>query len=89
MNDKMVQITGPFAAREDIVSDIRSRYDPDFLYIKKCGIQAKGEHMVNINGNLCEIGSRTEMLEYNNVKITSMYFLQDEPRWTTIDCILE
>ncbi len=88
MNDKFVHVSGPFTAKDDIVTYIKSNYDSDMQYIKKCGIQSKTGNFVSINGQTFEIG-KTEILELNDVKITSLYFLQDESAATLIDGILE
>lgn len=85
-NDKFVQIHGPFKREEELVDRIKKDYS-DFFNIKKIGIQSSPSHMCYINGQLFEIG-KTEILEFNEVNITSFYFKQDEPATTLVDCIL-
>ncbi len=88
INDKFIQIQGPFKAKNDIIQYIRNNYNPNFWYIKRIGIQTEIGHICNIDGNLFEIG-KTGILEFNNVRIYSLYFLQNEPESTLIDCIIE
>jgi hypothetical protein len=85
-NDKFVQLHGPFKKDVDLVSLIKVDY-PDFQSIKKIGIQSSPTNRCSINGQNFEIG-KTEILEFNEVKITSIYFKQDEPESTLVDCIL-
>ncbi len=85
-NDKFVQIHGPFKRNEELV-DIIKRNFSNFLNIKKLGIQSISTHICCINGQNFEIG-KTEILEFNEVNITSIYFKQDEPVTTLIDCVL-
>lgn len=87
MNDKFIQVSGPFAANEDIIAKIK-KDSPNFKYIKKLGIQSKITHLCIIDGKEFEIG-KTEILEFNNVEVTSLSFKQDEPSSTLIDCIIE
>lgn len=86
INDKFVQLHGPFKKDEELVDIIKKDY-PNFLNIKKLGIQSVSTHFCSINGQNFEIG-KTEILEFNNVGITSLYFNQDEPATTLIDCVL-
>ena len=86
INDKFVQIHGPFQQNEELVDIIKKDF-PSFLNIKKLGIQSISTHICCINGQNFEIG-KTEILEFNEVSITSIYFKQDEPATTLIDCIL-
>jgi hypothetical protein len=85
-NDKFVQLHGPFEANNELVDLIKANYS-DFTNIKKLGIQSISTHKCMIDGQSFEIG-KTEILEFNEVSITSLYFLQDEPATTLIDCIL-
>lgn len=85
-NDKFVQVHGPFSKNEEII-DIIKKNVPSFLSIKKLGIQSISTHKCKINGQDFEIG-KTEILEFNEVEIKSIYFEQDEPKSTLIDCIL-
>ena len=86
INDKFVQLSGPFVKDIDVLEIIRENY-PDFHYIKKIGIQCKSTHLCKINGQTFEIG-KTEILEISDVRITSVSFFQDEPQDTLIDCII-
>lgn len=98
MNDKFVHVSvsdlkdpsdsESSAANVDIVTYIKNNYDSDMKYIKKCGIQSQTGHYISVDGINFEIG-KTERLELNDVKITSLYFLQDEPWGSSIDAILE
>lgn len=88
MNDKFVQITGPFTAFDDIVNYIKKNDDSEILYIKKCGIQSQVSNRIKINDCTFEIG-KTGILEFSDVEIKTMYFLQDELKSTKIDCVLE
>lgn len=82
-NYKFVQIQGPFKANEDILKKINS----NFSYITNVGIQAKENNLCKINDKTFEIGKRG-VLVFNEVKIYSIAFLQDEPKSTLVDCIL-
>lgn len=86
INDKFVQIHGPFAINEELTDIIKKNY-PDFLYIEKLGIQSTPDHFCSINRKDFEIG-KTGILELNNVNINSLFFKQNEPDTTIIDCIL-
>lgn len=85
-NDKFVQVHGPFKQGEELVDIIKKDF-PSFLNIKKLGIQSISTHICCIDGQNFEIG-KTEILEFNEVNVTSIYFKQDEPATTLIDCIL-
>ncbi len=85
-NDKFVQIHGPFKQGEELVDIIKKDF-PSFLNIKKLGIQSISTHICCIDGQNFEIG-KTEILEFNEVNVTSIYFKQDEPATTLVDCIL-
>jgi hypothetical protein len=87
MNDKFIQIQGPFNARQDVISLIKQQSSNNFSFIKKIGIQSKVGHKCNINDCVFEIGS-TEILEFDEVRISSLYFLQSEEESTIIDCII-
>lgn len=86
INDKFVQVHGPFKQNEELVDIIKKDF-PSFLNIKKLGVQSISTHICCINGQNFEIG-KTEILEFNEVNITSIYFKQDEPATTLVDCIL-
>lgn len=85
-NNKFVQIHGPFKQGEELVDIIKKDF-PSFLNIKKLGIQSISTHICCIDGQNFEIG-KTEILEFNEVNVTSIYFKQDEPATTLVDCIL-
>ncbi len=85
MNEKMIQIKGPFAANEEIVNRISSS---DFLYIKEIGISTKTRHYVSLDGENFEIG-KTGMLQFQDTHITSIKFSQNEDEKTLVECILE
>lgn len=86
-NQKFVQIKGPFAAGEELVDRIKDNAS-NFDYIKKIGIQTKVANRCKINNIIFEIG-KTGILEFNNVEINSLLFMQNEPDTTLIDCIIE
>ena len=88
MNDKFIQIRGPFFAGQDLISYIKTEYKTNFNYIKKIGIQTKVKNEITINNEDFEIG-KTGILEFDNVQITSLSFKQDELSSTLIDCVLE
>ncbi len=88
MNDKFLQISGPFKQGEDIIAKIKEKYNSNFRYIKKLGIQSKITNICIINGVDFEIG-KTEILEFNDAQIISLSFKQDEFDSTIIDCIVE
>lgn len=85
-NDKFVQLHGPFYKNEELTDIIKKDF-PIFLNIKKIGIQSPRSHICCINEENFEIG-KTGILEFENVNIYSLYFKQDEPATTLIDCIL-
>lgn len=86
INDKFVQLHGPFKQDEELVDKIKKDY-PNFFNIKKIGIQSVLAHICYINGQSFEIG-KTEILEFNEVNVTSLYFKQNEPATTLVDCVL-
>lgn len=88
LNEKLIQINGPFSAGENVFSILKNKYDDiNFTYIQRIGISSKTGHTVVINGQDFEIG-KTGMLEFNDVGITSLYFRQEEDFFTIIDCIV-
>lgn len=87
INDKFVQLHGPFATNEELVDRIKENY-PEFRGIKKLGIQSQIANICCINNNDFEIG-KTGILEFDDVDVTSLFFKQGEPATTLIDCILE
>ena len=88
MNDKFIQIRGPFSAGQDLISYIKTEYKTNFNYITRIGIQTKVKNEITINNEDFEIG-KTGILEFDNVQITSLSFKQDELSSTLIDCVLE
>lgn len=88
MNDKFVQIKGPFKENEDIIKKIKKKYDVNFNYIRKIGIQAKRGDYCRINNRLFELGEDGRF-EFCQVQVSSLSFLQYEPESTYIDCVLE
>lgn len=88
ITDKFLQITGEFKQNQDVISIIRKKYNQDFLFVKRLGIQAQTGHLCQINNEVVEIG-KTGMIEYNNVQVKNLLFFQDEPEQTIIDFILE
>lgn len=79
MNNKFVQICGPFQANKEI--DLGGT-------VEHIGIYSIPSHICYINGQIFEIG-KTQFLELNDVEINSIYFQQYESESTIIDCILE
>ncbi len=77
MNDLFVQMRGPFRANTEIITSP----------MKKIGIQTKVRNQCKINNIVFEIG-KTGLLEFEDVKITSLIFLQDEPESTLVDGII-
>ena len=75
INDKFIQLHGPFTWGEEIINQIKENY-PGFQYIKNIGIQAPVAHRCNINVQMFEIG-KTQILELSEVKITSLVFIQN------------
>ena len=87
INDKFIQLHGPFAKETELIGRIKDSF-PNFKSIKKLGIQSIPTHLCSINGVTFEIG-KTNILEFNEVAVKSLYFKQDEPATSLIDCILE
>lgn len=83
-NEKFRQLRGPFNANQDLINEI---LDENKRYVRHLGIQARDKTKCVINNKIIEIG-KTDILEYNNVQITSLYFLKDQPETTIIDIIL-
>lgn len=84
-NEKFKQIRGPFKANVDIIPVLLE--GTQSRYIQHLGIQARCETQCYINHKLIEIG-KTDMLEYNNVQISSFYFTKDQPETTIVDVVL-
>lgn len=87
INDKFVQLTGPFEIRQDLIPIIRKQCS-DFHFVTRLGISAVDGDMVSINGEVFEIG-KTGMFEVKNINISSIYFLKDMPETTIVDCVLD
>lgn len=87
MNGSYAQLQGPFNKNEDIITIMKLKFENSFRHLKRIGIQTKPENKININGQIFEIG-QTGILEFNEVEIISLYFMQDEPESTIIDCIV-
>lgn len=81
-------IQGPFAADEELFTKIQSECKDTIEYISKLGITYIGnfdldltgtrwqQYFVRINGIEFQIG-QTRMLELEDVKVTSIQFVQD------------
>lgn len=87
MSGNYIQIQGPFSKNDDLISVIKTKFKNSFEYIERIGIQTNPTNKININGQIFEIG-KTGILEFSEVKIISLYFIQDEPESTLIDCII-
>lgn len=86
INKFFVQIRGPFTAGEELISQIAANY-PNFKYIKQIGIQSEEGHIIRINNINFEIG-KTNILEFDEVEVVSIRFLQDVKEKTIIDCVV-
>lgn len=82
MGNTFIQISGPFSAYKNILEKLEKN---SFRHI---GIQSDTSHKVKINGDEYEIG-KTGMLEFSNVIIDSLAFMQNESELTLVDIILE
>jgi hypothetical protein len=87
MGNRFIQVSGPFNANEEIFNLVK-KFNSDVESIKKIGVQAPVQHQCKINGITFEIG-KTGSLQLDDVKITSIYFLQSESDDTLVDCIVE
>ncbi len=87
MNNKNVQLRGPFSAGEELVDRIKVE-SPDFRSIVRIGICSKVRNYVKLNGISFELG-KSGILQFKNVNITSVQFEQDESESTIVDCVLE
>jgi hypothetical protein len=87
MGNRFIQVSGPFIANEEIFTKVKE-LNSDASSIKKIGIQAPVKDQCKINGEIFEIG-KTGSLQLDDVKVTSIYFLQDEADDALIDCIVE
>ena len=89
-------IQGPFAANEEIITKIQSECKDTIEYISKLGITYVGnfdldligkrwkQTFVRINGIEFQIGI-TRMLELQDVKVTSIQFVEDTDDLIYID----
>ena len=87
MNTKNIQIRGPFEEGEDLVDRIKDEY-PDFRSVQRIGICTKVRNYVKLNDITFEIG-KTGILQFKDVRVTSIKFMQDESESTVVDCVLE
>ena len=87
MNNKNVQLRGPFNQDEELVDKIKAEAS-DFRSIERIGICARVRDSVKLNNETFEIG-KTGILQFDNVRITSIKFMQDENESTFVDCVLE
>lgn len=87
MNRGFFQLTGPFERNEELIDKIRET-NPGFNYIKKLGVQSKMGHQLKINDKQFMIGEK-DLIEFFDVNITSIFFLQDENEKTILDFILK
>lgn len=87
MNNKNVQVRGPFFEEEEVVDRIKAE-SSDFRSISRIGICSKVRNYVKLNDEIFEIG-KTGILQFKNVQITSIKFMQDETESTFVDCVLE
>lgn len=84
MNKFYGQIRGPFTAGEDIFAKIKVKMGGTSNYLSTLGIQAFCGKLVNINGNQFEIGP-AEMLDFEDINVTSLSFVDDVGEDTIID----
>ena len=82
MKNSFIQLSGPFSAYRNVLENLESH---NFKHI---GIQSETSHLVRVNGEEYEIG-KTGMLEFSDVIIDSLAFLQQESELTIIDAILK
>ena len=87
MNTKNVQIRGPFQKDEELIDRIKME-SPDFKSIERIGICTKVRNYVKLNDEVFEVG-KTGILQFKNVEIISIKFMQEESESTVVDCVLE
>lgn len=85
MNNKFFQIAGPFFKNDELLNTIKKKIKCNG--ISSVGIQAHEGHGIYINGQFFVIGN-TEILYFDEVIITSLYFAQNEDSFALVDCIL-
>ena len=82
---KHIQIKGPFTNEQNIVNEITKQYS-NLQYIERLGIQSRPTHLVKIDDVTCEMG-KTGLLEWDDIAINTISFLQDEPASTLVECM--
>lgn len=87
VNDKFIQVSGPFRNGEEVIDKIKKDYG-DFRNVTHIGIQTETGHGIYLNGQFFEIG-KTGILQFNEIQIGSIYFAQDENASTLVDCVLD
>ena len=82
------QTQGPFAQNEEIFTKIQSQCLNQINYISKLGIHFVGDfnlkYIIKINNIQFQLG-KTNMLELEDVKVTSIKFSQDMDEKIYID----
>lgn len=84
MNKFYGQVRGPFTAGEDVFAKIKAEMGGTSNYLSTLGIQTFCGKLVNINGNQFEIG-QAEMLDFEDINVTSLSFGSDVGEETIID----
>lgn len=83
------QLTGPFIANTEMLYLVKADAKVSAInYLTKVGICSERGNFVKINGIDFEIG-KTGILEFEDVRITSLKFNQDEGVKTVIDYYYE
>lgn len=82
-----IQLSGPFLKKESLIPKIK-KLAPNFKYIIRIGIQSQEGHRCEINNEVFEIGVNN-LLEFDEVKINSLSFLQNESNSTLVDCVIK
>jgi hypothetical protein len=82
-----IQVCGPFSKDQDIIQYMKDSLNKAFTSLVRIGVQSEVGNIININGQDFEIG-KTGILEFNEVNIISLKFLQDESANTIIDAII-
>lgn len=79
-----------FAANVNLVPLMEQNSKYENPKITKVGITSDNSYdIVMINGQSFQIGYKTNVLQLDNVDITSMYFVQDTSSKVTIDYIAQ
>ena len=84
VNRHMGQLTGPFAAGEELYTKIKENANIPISRVEHLGIQAEVGSIVYINGEPYEIG-KTGIYEITNAEVTSIYFKDDVDHHYIID----